>query len=109
MAQSPNDLFIFAPNLRGGGISPIRRIPALPYFHCKIKMEISSFRDQMEEIRRILSSSSTKSQKPFVYSTFLRLQELATIDSALVQLPVDSAEAFVSLILADISDDDEEM
>lgn len=69
---------------------------------------MSNFRDQIEEIKTLLSSN-TKSNKTIAYSTLLHLQEQATTDHSLVQLLADSSHPLLSLIVVDINDDDEEM
>ncbi|KAM7512694.1 hypothetical protein LguiB_011569 [Lonicera macranthoides] len=65
---------------------------------------MSNFRDQLEEIKTLLSSN-----KSFAYSTLLHLQEQATTDHSLVQSLADSSHPLLSSILVDINDADEEI
>ncbi|KAL6974136.1 hypothetical protein U1Q18_028319 [Sarracenia purpurea var. burkii] len=71
---------------------------------------MAKFYDQLEEIKTLLSSK-TKSNKPLAYSTLLNLQEQSSssADHSLIQLLADASSSLVSLILIDISDDDEEI
>ncbi|KAL3532297.1 hypothetical protein ACH5RR_005818 [Cinchona calisaya] len=67
--------------------------------------------EKLEEIKKILSSFSSDTQKSHAYSTLLSIQELATAPngSSLIHSLSDSANVFVSLIVADIVDGDEEI
>ncbi|KAA8522989.1 hypothetical protein F0562_009412 [Nyssa sinensis] len=69
---------------------------------------MATFSDQLVEVKTLLSSN-TKSHKPFAYSTLLHLQEQSNTDASLLQSLADSSRALLSLILTDISDDDEEI
>ncbi|KAH7861068.1 hypothetical protein Vadar_021271 [Vaccinium darrowii] len=74
---------------------------------------MANFSDQIEEIKTLLSStSSTTSQKPVAYSTLLYLQEQsssATGDPSLIQCLADASLSLLLPILTDIFDDDEEI
>ncbi|CAL5438909.1 unnamed protein product [Camellia sinensis] len=62
------------------------------------------------EIKTLLSSN-TKSHKPFAYSTLLHLQEQSSssTDPSLIQSLADASRPILSLILTDVSNDDEEI
>ncbi|CAN0910459.1 Telomere-associated protein RIF1 [Linum grandiflorum] len=64
--------------------------------------------DQMKEITEFIHSNS-KPNKSAGYSSLLHFQEQASEDASLIRLLADGSQALISVILADISDDDEEV
>nr|XP_043625325.1 uncharacterized protein LOC122596761 [Erigeron canadensis] len=66
----------------------------------------------MDELKALLLSCSnlkSKSEKSNLYSTLLQLQEHSTTDPLLLQSLSNASHALLSLIVNDISDDDEEV
>ncbi|XP_025015352.2 uncharacterized protein LOC8272219 [Ricinus communis] len=71
-------------------------------------MTMSSFSDQMEEIKSLIHSNS-KENKSLAYSTLLHLQEQSNNHSSSIQTLANSSHTLISLISVDISNDDEEI
>ncbi|KAK9269163.1 hypothetical protein L1049_000932 [Liquidambar formosana] len=69
---------------------------------------MADFQNQLEEIKTLLSSN-TKANKPFAYSTLLHLQEQSSNNPSSIQTLAQSSHTLLSQIIADISDDDEEI
>ena len=67
---------------------------------------MSNFSEQIEEITTSISSTTGKS---LAYSTLSFLQEQSGDDPALIQTLVEATPSLVSLIVADIHCQDEEM
>ena len=66
---------------------------------------MSNSSDQLEEIKALISSGS----KCLAYSTLLHFQEQSSGDPTSIQALAGISQTLLSLIVADISDDDEEM
>ena len=66
---------------------------------------MSNSSDQLEEIKTLISSGS----KCLAYSTLLHFQEQSSGDPTSIQVLAGISQTLLSLIVADISDDDEEM
>ena len=66
---------------------------------------MSNSSDQLEEIKTLISSGS----KCLAYSTLLHFQEQSSGDPTSIQALAGISQTLLSLIVADISDDDEEM
>jgi hypothetical protein len=69
---------------------------------------MSNSSDQLEEIKLQISSDS-RANKCFAYSTLLHFQEQSSDDPASIQALAGLSQSLLSLFVADISDDDEEM
>ena len=65
---------------------------------------MSTFCNQVEEIKALIYHN-----KSLAYSTFSILQEQSANDPSLLQTLADNSQNLVSLIIADISIDDEEV
>uniref|UniRef100_A0A2N9FV13 Telomere-associated protein Rif1 N-terminal domain-containing protein n=1 Tax=Fagus sylvatica TaxID=28930 RepID=A0A2N9FV13_FAGSY len=69
---------------------------------------MSNSSDQLEEIKLQISSDS-RANKCFAYSTLLHFQEQSSDDPASIQALAGLSQSLLSLFVADISDDDEEI
>ncbi|KAK9060710.1 hypothetical protein SSX86_021416 [Deinandra increscens subsp. villosa] len=73
---------------------------------------MGDFTTQLDELKTLLSSSvstSSKSEKSYLYSTLLQLQEHSTTDPSLLQSLADSSHVILSSMANDIPHDDEEI
>lgn len=73
---------------------------------------MGDFTTQFDELKTLLSScasNNSKSEKSLLYSTLLQLQEHSTTDHSLLQSLADSSHVLLSLMVNDVSHDDEEM
>lgn len=66
---------------------------------------MADFREQIEEIKALLSSQ----KKAVAYPKLLHLQEISAAETSAVETLADSSHAILSFVVADISDNDEEM
>ncbi|XP_035550209.1 uncharacterized protein LOC108990921 isoform X3 [Juglans regia] len=64
--------------------------------------------DQLEKLK-VLISSGSRADKCYAYSSLLHFQEQSSDSSASIQALAGSSRTLLSLIVADISDDDEEI
>lgn len=69
---------------------------------------MSNFFSKLEDIERLISSND-RANRPFAYSSLLRLQEQSGMDPSSTQALTDGSLRLMSFIVADISEDDEEM
>ncbi|XP_052200008.1 uncharacterized protein LOC127806635 [Diospyros lotus] len=71
---------------------------------------MADFIEQLEEIKTLLSSNA-KANRPFAYSSLLHLQEQSSssADPSLIHSLANASRSLLSSILADVSDDDEEI
>lgn len=70
-----------------------------------VKMETSESKEQIEEIKGLLSSKN----KPLAYSKLLHFQQQSTEDTSSIQILVDSIHDILSPVVVDIANYDEEM
>ena len=75
------------------------------FFVPRSSSTMSNSSDQLEEIKALISSGS----KCLAYSTLLHFQEQSSGDPTSIQALAGISQTLLSLIVADISDDDEEM
>ncbi|KAI3446880.1 hypothetical protein Pfo_003545 [Paulownia fortunei] len=66
---------------------------------------MAEFREQIEEIKALLSSHN----KALAYPKLLHLQEISAVEYSAVATLADSCHAIISLVVADISCNDEEI
>lgn len=66
---------------------------------------MADFRVQIDDISTLLLSDD----KARAYSKLLQLQEISTVDSSAVETLAGSSSTILSSIVADISNNDEEM
>ncbi|XP_019052438.1 PREDICTED: uncharacterized protein LOC104592498 isoform X2 [Nelumbo nucifera] len=69
---------------------------------------MADFATQIKEIETWLSSR-TREEKSFGYLTLLHLQEQSTVDPSAIQALSERFQPLLSLIMSDLSDDDEEI
>ncbi|XP_057988121.1 uncharacterized protein LOC110660052 isoform X2 [Hevea brasiliensis] len=69
---------------------------------------MSSFSDQIEEIKSLIHSNS-KASKSLAYSTLLLLQQQSINHPSSIQTLANSSQTLISIISVDISNDDEEI